>query len=98
MLMYFAHAHATLLVQAREIYSTEYLCAKNIVWGKCGKTGICRCTQQTNCVDTPECPPTTTLEHQQQQRQAQRDSDGEFEHMGQKVLVGPLIGARRHRR
>ena len=46
--------------QAAVVYGSEFLCPKNVVWGKCGKTGLCRYKQQANCVDTPECPPSPT--------------------------------------
>ena len=79
--------------QAREIYSSEYLCAKNVVWGKCGKVGICRCTKQTNCVDTPECPP-GTLEEEPERQQQQRQGESKEGRSHKKAnLVGALVGA-----
>jgi hypothetical protein len=43
--------------QASKVYGSELLCAKNVVWGGCGRIGVCRSQQQPNFVDEPkECP------------------------------------------
>ncbi|GAX84633.1 hypothetical protein CEUSTIGMA_g12054.t1 [Chlamydomonas eustigma] len=43
--------------QAAKVYGSELLCAKNVVWGGCGRTGVCRAQHQPNCVDeAKDCP------------------------------------------
>ena len=44
--------------EAEITYGNEFLCASCVVWGKCGKIGLCRADDQANCTWTPECPTT----------------------------------------